>query len=442
MNEQAPTIIVLGASGLIGASIATQLRRNGFPVIPVARRFNSAQKNEFGRFAIETPVVGLDSTALKNLLFEANPDIIVNCIGVLQDSSRGSVNDVHHGFVERLIAVLTQAHPTKMLVHLSIPGQGSEDRTPFSLTKRKADHIIATSPIPSIIIRPSFVVAPTAYGGSALIRALAALPIDLPAKESSVSFATTDMRDITHTVVFIAEKWRDGQRDWNEVWDVLAPDQTTLGDVIENFRHHLGGPTRRLSLSPWMINFGAKLGDFIARLGWSSPLRSTALEELRRGVAGNPDTWTTKTGIEPSTLDTALQDLPASVQEKWFARLYFAKPIVIGSLTLFWAVSGLIALTVAFDAANVILTSHGFPLLSAKIVTVMSSLINIGIGVAIVIRKTCRTGLIVGIAVSLIYMAGAAVITPEMWIEPLGALVKTVPAIVLMLVTLAILEDR
>jgi hypothetical protein len=29
-----------------------------------------------------------------------------------------------------------------------------------------------------------------------------------------------------------------------------------------------------------------------------------------------------------------------------------------------------------------------------------------------------------------------------MWIEPLGALVKTVPAIVLMLVALAILDDR
>jgi hypothetical protein len=39
-------------------------------------------------------------------------------------------------------------------------------------------------------------------------------------------------------------------------------------------------------------------------------------------------------------------------------------------------------------------------------------------------------------------MVGAAVITPELWIEPLGALVKTGPAIVLMLVALAMLEDR
>jgi Predicted integral membrane protein (DUF2269) len=38
--------------------------------------------------------------------------------------------------------------------------------------------------------------------------------------------------------------------------------------------------------------------------------------------------------------------------------------------------------------------------------------------------------------------AGAAILTPDLWIEPLGALVKTGPAIVLMLVALLILDNR
>jgi len=57
-------------------------------------------------------------------------------------------------------------------------------------------------------------------------------------------------------------------------------------------------------------------------------------------------------------------------------------------------------------------------------------------------RRACRIGLLTGIAVSLGYMASAAVITPDLWVEPLGALVKTGPAIVLMLVALATLKDR
>ena len=50
--------------------------------------------------------------------------------------------------------------------------------------------------------------------------------------------------------------------------------------------------------------------------------------------------------------------------------------------------------------------------------------------------------LIAGIGVALFYMIGAAIMTPDLWIEPLGALVKTGPAIVLMLVALATLDDR
>jgi hypothetical protein len=55
---------------------------------------------------------------------------------------------------------------------------------------------------------------------------------------------------------------------------------------------------------------------------------------------------------------------------------------------------------------------------------------------------TCAIGLVAGITASLGYMIGAAILTPDLWIEPLGALVKTGPAIVLMLVALLILDNR
>ena len=54
---------------------------------------------------------------------------------------------------------------------------------------------------------------------------------------------------------------------------------------------------------------------------------------------------------------------------------------------------------------------------------------------------TTRTPL-AGIVVSLGYMLGTAILTPDLWIEPLGALVKTGPAIVLMLVALLTLDNR
>jgi hypothetical protein len=47
-----------------------------------------------------------------------------------------------------------------------------------------------------------------------------------------------------------------------------------------------------------------------------------------------------------------------------------------------------------------------------------------------------------GILASLGYLLGAAILTPDLWIEPLGALVKTGPAIVLMGVALLTLDNR
>jgi uncharacterized membrane protein (UPF0136 family) len=64
------------------------------------------------------------------------------------------------------------------------------------------------------------------------------------------------------------------------------------------------------------------------------------------------------------------------------------------------------------------------------------------IGGLIAFRRTAAAGLIAGIVVSLGYMAGAALLTPDLWIEPLGALVKTGPAIVLMIVALLTLDNR
>ncbi len=63
-------------------------------------------------------------------------------------------------------------------------------------------------------------------------------------------------------------------------------------------------------------------------------------------------------------------------------------------------------------------------------------------GALIAFRRTCATGLVAGIVLSLGYMVGCAILTPDLWIEPLGALVKTGPAIILMLVALMTMDNR
>ncbi len=170
--------------------------------------------------------------------------------------------------------------------------------------------------------------------------------------------------------------------------------------------------------------------------------RTTAIAELRRGVTRDPHPWMTATGIAPKTIAQMIGQRPATIQDKWFARLFLVKALVIASLVTFWAVSGFIALFVSYHAAAGILSSHGFPAPLIAPITIGTSLSDIGVGVLIAFRRTSAVGLIAGIVASLGHMGGSAILTPDLWIEPLGALVKTGPAIVLMLVALLTLDSR
>jgi uncharacterized protein YbjT (DUF2867 family) len=443
MSEEMPLrkILVLGASGLIGRFITDDLRARGFHAIGVARHLAPSQKT--CAFDLELPIMSMDAPSLARLIRDREIDVVVNCLGVLQDGPGNDVSAVHRDFVERLLAAIRDSGCAVRFVHISIPGTADKDRTAFSTTKREAEGLIAASGVAYAILRPGFVVAPVAYGGSAMLRALAAFPLQLPADESATPFQPVAVEDIASTIAWLAARDVNDATAHAVTWDLMQPLPITLGGVIEQFRRSFGiAELPRIVLPTFMLDLGAKLGDVVSLLGWMPPMRTTAITELRRGVTGDPANWMAATGIVPKTLAQAIGARAATIQDKWFARLFLVKALVIASLAVFWAVSGFIALFVSYRAAAGILSSHGFPPSLVHPVTILTSLMDMSIGGLIAIRRTAAVGLIAGIAASLGYMVGAAIMTPDLWIEPLGALVKTGPAIVLMLVALLTLDNR
>ena len=437
MSER--TILVLGASGLIGRFVTDDLRGRGFRVVGVARSLSPAQA--MSALDIELPILSLDATALTRLLSDHAVDVVVNCLGVLQDGPGSNTSAVHREFVARLLQAIGGSGRAIRLVHISIPGANETDRTAFSTTKREAERLIASSGVPYTILRPGFVVALAAYGGSAMVRSLAALPLELPAEERATSFQPVAMEDIAATIAWLAE--RDPSEANGVTWDLMQEEPVTLGGVIDQFRRAFGtGEWPRVAMPALLLDLGAKLGDLASLLGWMPPMRTTAIAELRRGVSGDPARWMTATGIVPKTIAQIAGQRPATIQDKWFARLYPIKALVIASLVLFWVVSGFIALVISYDEAAEILSSHGFPPSLVAPITIGTSLMDMSIGVLIAFRRTAALGLIAGIVASFGYLIGAAILTPGLWIEPLGALVKTCPAIVLMLVALLTLDNR
>lgn len=441
MTGQLPRVLVLGASGLIGRFVTDDLRRRQFAVIGVARSLSPAQR--ISPDDLELPIMAMDISALAELIRAHEIGVIVNCLGVLQDGPGSDTGAVHRDFVARLLSAMKQSGRGVRLVHISIPGNPADDRTAFSTTKREAERLIAVSGIAHAILRPGFVIAPSAYGGSAMLRALAALPFDLPAKERATPFQPVAVEDIAATIAWLATRPLDDAAARAVTWDLMQQEPVTLGAVIARFRLAFGtARSPRITLPKILLDLGAVAGDLAGRLGWMSPMRSTAIAEMRRGVSGDPRGWMEATGIAPARIDEMAGHRGASIQDQWFARLYLVKALIIASLSLFWIASGFIALVISFPATTAILTSRGWPEWFATPFAAVTSMMDIGIGVLITFRRTAAFGLLAGILVSLGYMAGCAILTPDLWLEPLGALVKTGPAIVLMLVALLTLDNR
>ncbi|QLP97803.1 MAG: SDR family oxidoreductase [Rhodoblastus sp.] len=430
-------IAVLGASGLIGEAVTRDLVADGFDVVAMARRFTPRQMAAFGARAVEAPFVAKTAQTLAATLEAHGVGVVVNCVGALQASGKSDPREVHAPFVARLLDALGG----RALIHLSMPGEGDDDPTPFSRSKRAADADIAARAGCYAILRPGFVIAPTPYGASALLRALATTAFDLPGAMRSRPFAPVAVADISETIAALARRALAGER-FSVTWDLCAAQPRTLGEVADAFRRRFGAPAPRFAAPMALATLTGVASDVVARLGWLAPTRSTALREIARGVVADPSGWMAATGARPRSLDAAMLAVPADAARFWFARLYWLKPLIVATLALFWIVSGVVALSVGYAAAARALRALGWSEGAASAFTMATALADIGVGALISVRRTHGVGLAAGAALALAYVVGATAIAPGLWSDPLGPLVKVFPTLALSAAAWAIAPDR
>ena len=436
-----PRVAVLGASGLIGDVVVADMRRRGVPVLAIARRFGAGKREGAPADRIETPFARLGAEALAQMLAGRAVEIVVNAVGVLQSGPSGSAETAHVEFAQRLVVALRAMDRPALLIHLYIPGADTGE-TEFSRTKRRAELAIEGSGLPYVLLRPGFVIGPTAYGGSALIRALAVLLLRLPREERARPLQVTAMSDVMGTVAWAAGAWAAGRREFAADSDVMSPEPTSVGEVVEALRRRLGGPRPVADFPRAFLGLGARLADALAVLGSAAPIRSTALAEMQRGVTGDSLGWRAQTGMAGKTLSQAMEAVSPGVQERWFARLYLLKAGVIATLSAFYGVSGLIALSAGFRAAEAELTARGFSATGATMFVIVTAALDLAVGAAIAVRRTCRIGLWTGLGLALAYLIGGTALAPALWGDPLGPFVKVFPTLMLLAVALAIHDDR
>lgn len=426
-------VLLTGATGFIGSAILCRLQSHGHKVVGVTRRRGPTTNRLHPEGWVELDIARATAVDWRRAL--EGVDAVVNCAGVLQDGGSDSTLAVHRDGPATLFEAC-QASGVRKIVQISAIGAELDAPTEFQRTKALGDAELMRRDLDWLVLRPAIVVGAAAYGGSALLRALAAIPI-LPrvATRGRLQFVQVD--DVAETVARLLHPDAPSRT----TLELAAPEAVTFDEAVALYRQWLGyAPARRVG-GGWLLPLVFRLGDLAGRLGWRPPVRTTARLELERGVRGDGAAWTALTGIHPQSLQGSLAERPASVQERWFAGLYLLKPLLLGGLSLFWIVTALIAAGPAFQAARRLMIEAGGGDLAGPAVWagVAADLV---VGVSLAFRRTARAALWGGIAVSCAYLAGGALLAPGLWVDPLGPMTKILPVILSHLACLAILDDR
>jgi len=431
-------VLVLGAYGLIGSAIVETLVAEGHLVTGLGRDGAKGRRLRPDIDWIEADLARLaDPDDWARVLGGKEFASVVNAAGVLQSGPRDDVDAVQERAIVALIAHLERAGGARF-IQISAPGADPDAATEFMASKGRADARLRESALVWTILRPGLVISRTAYGGTSLLRMLAAMPLIQPVALSDARIQTVAAADVASAVL----RALDDPKLANGCFDLLEDESRSLEETVLAFRAWLGfAPPRLVVTVPRPLAYGvARCADLAGWFGWRAPLRTTALAVLEKGVTGDARPWVEATGAPCSALPETLATLPATRQERHFARLQLLFPLAVAGFAVFWLASGVIGLWEWRAALGEL--PEAMPVWLARALVFGGAAADVAVGVGLLFRRSFTTACLAAACLSAAYLAAGMFLTPALLADPLGPLVKILPVILLSLMLAAQGEER
>lgn len=385
-------ILVVGASGFIGARVADALETDGHAVRRASR-----------------PAVDLardDVQAWRGRLDGIR--VVVNCAGIFRAPAQ-EFDAVH---VRGAIALFTAcAERGVRVVHFSALGADDSAASAFHRSKKAADEALLALDVPSIVLQPSLVYG---VGGASarLFATLASMPlIALPGggRQRIQPVHVDDVVDAVRAVV---------RQDFfpRRRLALVGPAPVTLREYLWQLRAGLGlGRARLLNVPMAVVRVTAAAG-----LGL---LDRDSLAMLERGNTADASALRALLGREPRASGTFAK--PAMARE---AKLGWLVPLLRVSIALVWLTAGVVSAGIfPVDESLALLARTGITGTAAAVALYGAAALDFAIGIATLAMKRRRVLWTMQMAIILAYTAIITVALPEQWLHPFGPVVKNLP---------------
>jgi uncharacterized protein YbjT (DUF2867 family)/uncharacterized membrane protein YphA (DoxX/SURF4 family) len=428
-------VLVTGAYGFIGAHITAALVASGHDVVCAVREAR-----------IDSRFTGLEAIACD---MSRDTDIrvwlprlvdieaVVNCAGILRETDSDTFYAVHEQSPQALFEACVQ-RGIRRVIQISALGDRGDGE--FIASKHRCDDALAQLPMDWLVLRPSLVYsAQGSYGGTSLLRGLAALPwlIPVPGKGDQ-PVQPVCAEDVGVCVVAALRHSSCTQ----QILQVVGPDVLSLREYLLAWRRWLGFAAPHVwSVPAPLVRLAAHLGE---RFG-KGPLGVTMTRMLERGNVGADHALRKlrdELGVVPRKLTRVLDASPSHVQDRWHARLYFLLPALRIAMALLWIFSGFVGWLVPASKIAEATPGNTLSLSLALVLARGTATADLILGALCLIRRRSRLVLSLMLAMLLGYTLSIGTLWPEHWLDPFGSLIKNVPLIAALLVLLATDERR
>jgi len=417
-------IFLAGATGFIGSHVLRALIKNGHQVIAAARNPKQIAGN------VETLHIDFAHQQEINdwLPHVQDVDVVINCVGIIQENKRQSFTALHHQAPKALFEACEQTG-VKRVIQVSALGADAQAETPYHLSKRAADQALMQLEIDWYVLRPS-VVYGSGGGSFALFNALAALPVTLLPDEGKSVIQPIHIDDLTQAVLQCVESKLPAK----QVIDAVGEQALSLREFLQQLRHWQGlGDLRVLSLPYALFVPLAIIGEKITIM----PLNRDTLRMLQRGNHADVQPFANAFGFMPQSLQNALA--PPTQAERWQAGLYFLHSLLLLSIALTWISAGLVSAFFYPTADSYdMLQTLGISGVLAPVMLYGAAALDVVLGEAMLHSRWLKWAVYGQISVMLFYTLLITLFLPEYWLHPFGPVVKNLPLLVASLILLAI----
>ena len=425
-------VLLLGANGFIGGYLLAHLRSRGHEVVAAVRHPGQLA----GVVAPQSVRVDLNRDTSPDAWMPrlVGIDAVVNCAGILQGTRRDRIEAIHAAAPAALFEACERSG-TARVVQVSAVSADREAGTAYAATKLAADERLRSSKLAWTVVRPSLVYAPGAYGGTALFRALAALPWLVPLPGSGDQrFQPVHIDDVCRVVAKAVET---GELTGKTV-DPVGPDVLTLREILGDVRRWMGfGAARFVEIPMALIRLAARLGGL-----FGGPLNAPAIRQLEYGNVSDADAFRSASGIAPRGWREGLDAQPAQWQDRWHARLYFVRPLLRLAIALMWLASATVGGMVLGPWAEILAVRTGLEPEHAYALLGAACFMDFAIALLVLARWHPVTLAAFQVAVILGYTVVLSAIQPALWLDPFGALLKNLVVIPAVLALAALEQDR